>query len=158
MPRMGHRSAPSARPTHSVPGLGRICGIAGALRLWDCCSPGTPRSCQERPRPESVDPAQDLREQRPWHRHLGQLEHDVAAMAYDPGADLDQLLAQGGQRPMLDPLRHDQCAEEVGEVGARLAGPWLSRATFYGMDQPIELRGIGLNCDPPPPPLLCDIA
>jgi hypothetical protein len=26
------------------------------------------------------------------------------------------------------------------------------------MDQPIELRGIGLNCDPPPPPLLCDIA
>ena len=45
-----------------------------------------------------------------------QLEHHVAAQAHDPGADLDQLVAQRGQRPMLDPLRQGQCAQEVGEV------------------------------------------
>jgi hypothetical protein len=27
------------------------------------------------------------------HRHRGQLEHDVATMAHDPGTELDQLLA-----------------------------------------------------------------
>jgi hypothetical protein len=52
--------------------------------------------------PELIDAAQDLCEQRSRHRHLGQLEHHVAAVAHDPGADLDQLLAQGGERPMLD--------------------------------------------------------
>jgi hypothetical protein len=67
------------------------------------CFPG---SCCERRRlrPEPVDPAQDLDEQGARHRHLGQLEHDVATMAHDPGADLDQLLAQRRERPMLDLL------------------------------------------------------
>jgi hypothetical protein len=45
-----------------------------------------------------------------------ELEDDVAAMAHDPGADLDQLLAQRGQRSMPDPLRQGQRAQEVGEV------------------------------------------
>ena len=44
---------------------------------------------------EVIDPAQDLGEQRPRHRDLGQLEHNVAAVAHDPGADLDELRAQG---------------------------------------------------------------
>ena len=35
-----------------------------------------------------MDPAQDLVEQHPWHRYPGQLEHDVAPMVHDPGADL----------------------------------------------------------------------
>jgi hypothetical protein len=79
------------------------------------CFPG---SCCERRRlrPEPVDPAQDLDEQGAGHRHLGQLEHDVAAMAYDPGADLHELLAQGRQRPMLDLLGQGQRAQEVGEI------------------------------------------
>ena len=38
---------------------------------------------------QALDPAQDRGEQRPWHRHLGQLEHEVAAMADDLGTDLD---------------------------------------------------------------------
>ena len=46
-------------------------------------------------RPEAMDPAQDLVEQLPRHRHLGQLEDDIAAMADDPGADLHQPFAQG---------------------------------------------------------------
>ena len=32
------------------------------------------------------------------------------------GADLDQLLAQRGQRPVLDLLRQRQCAQEVAEI------------------------------------------
>ena len=75
-------------------------------------------SCRERrrPRPQAFDPAEDLGEQGARHRYLGQLEHHVAGVAHDPGADLDQLLAQCGQRPMLDPLRQGQRAQEVGEL------------------------------------------
>jgi hypothetical protein len=61
-------------------------------------------SCRERRRlrPQAFDPAEDLGEQGARHCDLSQLEHDVAAMAHDPGADLHQLLAQRRQRPMLD--------------------------------------------------------
>ena len=63
-----------------------------------------PAHAGARPWPQPVDPPQDLGEQRSRHRHLGQLEDDVAAVAHDAGADLDQLLAQGRQRPVLDLL------------------------------------------------------
>jgi hypothetical protein len=51
--------------------------------------------CRERGRrwSEPIDPAQDLGEQGSRHRDLGQLEHDVAAVAVDPGANLDHLPA-----------------------------------------------------------------
>src|ERR1700752_4950817 len=42
----------------------------------------------------------------PRHRGLGHLDRDVATVADDLGADLDQLLAQAGQRPRLRGLRH----------------------------------------------------
>jgi hypothetical protein len=42
---------------------------------------------------ELIDAAQDFGDQRSRLRELGQLEHDVAAEAHDPGADLDQLFA-----------------------------------------------------------------
>ncbi len=38
-------------------------------------------------------------EQFPRHRHLGQLERDIATMADNLGADLDQLLPQSQQCP-----------------------------------------------------------
>ena len=47
---------------------------------------------------------------------LGQLEHDVTAVAYDPGADLHQLIAQRGQRPLLDLPRRSERPQEVGQV------------------------------------------
>jgi hypothetical protein len=42
----------------------------------------------------------------------------VAAVAHDLGADLDQLLAQAGQRPRLRRLRHRQRPHEIAEIGA----------------------------------------
>jgi hypothetical protein len=42
---------------------------------------------------KAVDPAQDRGEHGARHRHLGQLEHDIAAVAHDPGAELHELLA-----------------------------------------------------------------
>ncbi len=43
------------------------------------------------------DQPQDFPEQVSRHRHLGQLERDVPAMADHLGTDLDELLAQRGQ-------------------------------------------------------------
>jgi hypothetical protein len=75
---------------------------------------------RRRLRPEPVDPAQDLDEQGARHCHLGQLEHDVATMAHDPGADLDQLLAQCSQRPVLHPLRGINVWRKLVRLGARV--------------------------------------
>ena len=44
-----------------------------------------------------INQAQDFPEQILWHRHLGQLERDVPAMADHLGADLDQFLPQRRQ-------------------------------------------------------------
>ena len=44
------------------------------------------------------------------------MERDVAAMADNLGADLDQLLAQAGQRPRFRRLGHCQRAHEVAKV------------------------------------------
>ncbi len=51
--------------------------------------------------PQSVNEAQDLNEQRSWDGDLRHLEGDVAAVVHDLGTDLDQLLAQRGDRPTL---------------------------------------------------------
>jgi hypothetical protein len=59
------------------------------------------------PLPQVIDPPQGVGKQRPQHRDLGQLEHHVAAVARDPGADLHQLLEQGRERPTLDILRQN---------------------------------------------------
>ncbi len=53
-----------------------------------------------------IDPPQDFPKQVPRHGDFGQLERDVPGMAHDLGPDLDQLLAQGGQRSVLWLLRY----------------------------------------------------
>ena len=69
----------------------------------------------------SIDQPQNLLEQFLRHRDLGHLEDDVAAMAHDLGVDLDELLPQARQRPLLDCLRQSQRPHEVGEiVGQRM--------------------------------------
>ncbi len=56
-------------------------------------------------RPQSVDQAQDLGEQRSWDSNLRELKGDIAAMSHDLGADLDELVVQRGHGPVLDRLR-----------------------------------------------------
>ena len=66
-----------------------------------------------------INQAQDFLEQSPRHRHLGQLERDVPAMADNFGPDLHQLLSQRGQRPVLHFLRQGQRPHEVRQIVGR---------------------------------------
>src|SRR6516164_2162257 len=65
-------------------------------------------------------------------RGLGHLKGNVAAMADDLRTDLDQLLAQTGQRPPLRRLGHRQRPHEVAEVISQCMEP--------------ETNGIGGEC------------
>ncbi len=67
-------------------------------------------------RPQPVNQAQDLGEQCSRYGDLCELECDIAAMSHNLGTDLDQLLPQRGQRPVLDLLRQRQCPQEVAEI------------------------------------------
>ena len=60
-------------------------------------------------RPQPVNQAQDLGEQGPRDGNLGHLERDVATVADHLGTDLDELVAERGQRPVLYLLRQRQC-------------------------------------------------
>ncbi len=68
------------------------------------------------PSSEIINQTQDFPEQFPRHRHLGQLEGDVPAMAGNPSSNLDQLLPQRGQGPVLDLLWQSQRPHEVAEI------------------------------------------
>ena len=60
-------------------------------------------------RPQFCDEAQNLLEHLPGDGDLGHLERDVAGVADDLRADLDQLLFQRRQRPILDRFGRRQC-------------------------------------------------
>ncbi len=75
-----------------------------------------PPSWRQRRWPQPVNQAQNLSEQGSCDGHLRHLESDVTAVAHDPRADLDQLLAQRGQRPVLDLLRQGQRPNEIAEI------------------------------------------
>ena len=74
------------------------------------------RVTAHRGRPQPIDEAEDFSEQLPRHRNLRQLESDVPAVAHDLGTNLDQLLPERGQRPVLHRLRQGQRQHEVAEV------------------------------------------
>ncbi len=59
-------------------------------------------------RPQPVNQAQDLGEQRFGDSDLSELECDVAAMSHDLSADLDELVLQSGQGPVFDSLGQGQ--------------------------------------------------
>ncbi len=67
-------------------------------------------------RPQPVDPPQYFSEQGFGDSDLCKLECDVATMTYDLGTELDQLLPECRQRPVLDRLRQGQCTQEVAEI------------------------------------------
>ena len=70
----------------------------------------------QRSRPEPVNQAQDLSEQRFGNSDRCELECDVAAMSRDLRTDLDQRVAKRSRGPMLDLLRQRQRAQEVAEI------------------------------------------
>jgi hypothetical protein len=75
--------------------------VRAVLRAHSSCrrqaSARVRRSCRGWRRPEPVDAAQDVGEQVTGDGDLGHLERDVAPVADDLRADLDELLSQAGQ-------------------------------------------------------------
>src|SRR6516164_3575003 len=53
-------------------------------------------------RPQFRNEPQYLLEHLPWNRDLGHLEGDMATVAHDLRTNLDRLLLQARQRPVLD--------------------------------------------------------
>lgn len=92
-------------------------------------------------RPQAVDQSQGFREQPPWDRDLGKRESDVPTMANDLGADLDQLLAQRGHRPVLDLIGQRQRPEEVANVVCQHVQPetyLVFPETMAGQPRPVD--------------------
>ena len=66
--------------------------------------------------PEARDQAEDFFEQCLGHGHLCHLEREIAPMAHQLGADLDQLLPERCERPVAHLLRQCQYPEKVRQV------------------------------------------
>ncbi len=74
-------------------------------------------SWRQRRWPQPVNEAQDLSEQRSWDGDVGHLKRDVVAVAHDLGADLDQLLSQGG--PARSVRHVPACRDRDSTAGVR---------------------------------------
>ena len=72
-------------------------GLAGGAFFNKCV-----KLTGSRAHPQLINLHQDRREHGTRNGHLSHLEHHVARMLDHLGADLDQLLAQRGQGPVLD--------------------------------------------------------
>src|SRR5271169_2133528 len=109
-PRAKARSKPSSEGTgglHSA-GLGtpaQTSPIATCHLPLAARSPRRSCRCERRAQPSQ---RQNVGKRLSRYRDLGHLERDVASVPDDLRADLDQLLAQAGQRPLLRHLRHCQ--------------------------------------------------
>jgi hypothetical protein len=95
---------------------------------------------------QSRDKPQDIGEQLSRHRDLGHLESDIAPMADDLGADLDEFLAQAGQLHEVAEVVGERVklkADGVGgERAARQPRPF-DRADRYD-DRPRHLHSANL--------------
>jgi hypothetical protein len=67
-------------------------------------------------RPQFRDQAQDIGKEVSRDGDFRHLEGDVAAVAHHLRADLDQLLLQARQRPILDRFRRCQGAQEIAKI------------------------------------------
>ena len=85
-------------------GSSEIAFISAHLVLgsfWNAQQPSPSRWRWIRRRPQFGDQWQNLGEQHSWHGDLGHLEGDIATVVNDLRANLDEFLAQAGQRPRL---------------------------------------------------------
>ncbi len=92
-----------------------ICGLSSSVGLASGWQPSY-RCCPRRQRGESSYPFEDRSVQPTRDRHLRHLEGYVLGMPNHFGPDLDQLLPQCGQRPVLYTLGQRQSTQEVGQV------------------------------------------
>ncbi len=70
----------------------------------------------KRPRSEPIDAAQDVSEQVSRDCDLRHLEGDIAPVAHDLAADLDQPVPERRQRPVPHGIRQGQGSQEVAEI------------------------------------------
>ena len=76
-----------------------------------------------------INQAQDFPEQVPRHRHLSQLERNVAAMSDNLGPDLHQLVAQRQDRAGLREIVRAAFGEDTGNASAKqMADAWAEVA------------------------------
>ena len=105
-------------PTGALPAPRDRVGLGRSRRVLDLSQPG--------------DGYEHLFPQSAGDRDLGQLEGDRARMANRLRADLDQPLAQAGQRPVRDLGWQSQGAQEIAEV--------------IGECVELEANGVGSEC------------
>ena len=74
------------------------------------------RSHWDREQTQPPNAIQDRSEQLPGHGHFGHLERHIPHVVHDLGSDLDQLLPQRRQRPVLHLARQRQPPQEVPQV------------------------------------------
>ena len=86
-----------------------------------CVTPNALRCRCNGRRPQFRDHPQNVCKEIFGNGDFGHLKRDIAAMADDLRADLDQLFLQARQRPLLDRLRRRQRAQKIAEiVGQRM--------------------------------------
>ena len=74
------------------------------------------RRCPRRQRGEPSYPLKDRPVQPARHRDFGQLKRDVSGVMNHLRTDLDELVAQRRERPLLHTRRQRQPAQEVAQV------------------------------------------
>jgi hypothetical protein len=76
-----------------------------------------------------------------WHicrGDLGYLEQDLATVADDLGVDLDQLLAQAGQRPRFRRLGYRQRPHETAKVVGATGGGGAGHKGAARQSRPLD--------------------
>jgi hypothetical protein len=81
-----------------------------------CVTPNALRCRCNGRRPQFRDHPQNVCKEIFGNGDFGHLKRDMPAMADDLRADLDELLFQARQRPLLDRLRRRQRAQKVAEI------------------------------------------
>ncbi len=108
-------------------------------------------SWRQRRWPQPVNEAQDLSEQGSWDGDVGHLKRDVVAVAHDLGADLDQLLSQGGPARSI---RHVLACRDRDSTAVVRRDPATERrpAAEASTDMtPYVINAVGLNRRAPGP-------
>ena len=97
---MRRRHAEAVKKCNQAVHRSHLCCRQQSLRTIWRRSGSCGGNCGRRPA-QAVDQIDDANKHLPRQRGLGHLEDDIAGMAHQSGAGLDQPLAQRGQRPCL---------------------------------------------------------